>query len=80
MPTKRRLRILFVSAKPIVDFSTFYLPVTSVWRRLYSWDIRWATGSHVNCCQDETLAHADAIVAWVWEIAQKSDLKWQPRL
>ena len=147
MSTKRRLRILFVSAKPIVDFSTFYLPVTSVWRRLYSWGIRWATGlrdwkiapktnavlanrnitlealanvcqpnhdvaiydeffgqltpddcvgydlvgisiftatakrgyeladglrargikvilggSHVNCCQDETLAHADAIV------------------
>jgi radical SAM superfamily enzyme YgiQ (UPF0313 family) len=41
---KKRLRILFVSAKPTVDFSTFYMPVTPVWRRLYSWGIRWATG------------------------------------
>ena len=46
MPTKRRLRILFVSAKPNVDFSTFYLPVTSVWRRLYSSGIRCFHAAH----------------------------------
>jgi radical SAM superfamily enzyme YgiQ (UPF0313 family) len=33
-----------VSAKPTVDFSTFYIPVSPLWRHLYSWGIRWATG------------------------------------
>src|ERR1035438_10671561 len=41
---KKRLRIVFVSAKPTVDFSTFYIPVSPLWRRLYSFGIRWATG------------------------------------
>jgi radical SAM superfamily enzyme YgiQ (UPF0313 family) len=41
---RKRLRILFVSAKPTVDFSTFYIPVSPLWRSLYSWGVRWATG------------------------------------
>jgi len=45
-PHPQRLRILFVSAKPTVDFSTFHIPVTPLWRQLYTWGIRWATGLH----------------------------------
>jgi radical SAM superfamily enzyme YgiQ (UPF0313 family) len=41
---KKRLRILFVSARPTVDFSTFFIPVSPFWRCAYSRAIRWATG------------------------------------
>jgi radical SAM superfamily enzyme YgiQ (UPF0313 family) len=41
---KKRLKILFVSAKPAVDFSTFYIPVSPFWRCAYSCAARWATG------------------------------------
>ena len=39
----RRLRILFTSASPEVDFSTFYIPLSSCWRRLYTTAIRKIT-------------------------------------
>lgn len=41
---EKRLRILFVSAKPEVDFSTFYIPLNSFWRPVYSRAMRWAMG------------------------------------
>ncbi len=40
----RRLKILLVSAKPAVDFSTFYIPINNRWRSVYSAGIRWVTG------------------------------------
>ncbi|MCP4427865.1 MAG: B12-binding domain-containing radical SAM protein [Chloroflexi bacterium] len=40
----KRLKILFVSAKPEVDFSTFYIPLNRFWRPVYSRAMRWAMG------------------------------------
>lgn len=31
---KKGLKILFVSAKPEVDFSTFYIPLNRIWRSI----------------------------------------------
>ncbi|MCP5098150.1 MAG: radical SAM protein [Chloroflexi bacterium] len=41
---EKRLKILFVSAKPDVDFSTFYIPLNRFWRPVYSRAMGWATG------------------------------------